>query len=74
MDIQMPDLNGIEAARRILAEADDQHPVAVLMLTTFDFNEYVYEALRAGASGFLSRTSRPRTCSPRFESWPRVTP
>jgi DNA-binding NarL/FixJ family response regulator len=59
MDIQMPDLNGIEAARRILAEADDEHPVAVLMLTTFDFNEYVYEALRAGASGFLLKDVPP---------------
>src|SRR3954451_4519189 len=58
MDIQMPDLDGIEATRRILAEAGD-HPVAVLMLTTFDLNEYVYEALRAGASGFLLKDVLP---------------
>jgi DNA-binding NarL/FixJ family response regulator len=58
MDIQMPDIDGIEATRRILAEAGD-HPVAVLMLTTFDLNEYVYEALRAGASGFLLKDVLP---------------
>ena len=58
MDIQMPDLDGIEATRRILAEAGDK-PVAVLMLTTFDLNEYVYEALRAGASGFLLKDVPP---------------
>ncbi|HEX8857373.1 MAG TPA: response regulator [Thermoleophilaceae bacterium] len=59
MDIQMPDLDGIEATRRILEEADEIHPVAVLMLTTFDLNEYVYEALRAGASGFLLKDVMP---------------
>jgi DNA-binding NarL/FixJ family response regulator len=57
MDIKMPDLDGLEATRRILAE-DDQE-TAVLMLTTFDLNEYVYEALRAGASGFLLKDVRP---------------
>lgn len=59
MDIQMPDIDGLEAARRILAEADAQHPVAILMLTTFDLNEYVYDALRAGASGFLLKDVLP---------------
>ena len=59
MDIQMPDLDGIEATRRILRDADDEHPIAVLMLTTFDLNEYVYEALRAGASGFLLKDVLP---------------
>jgi DNA-binding NarL/FixJ family response regulator len=52
MDIRMPELDGIEATRRIVDPASDS-PVRVLMLTTFDLNEYVYEALRAGASGFL---------------------
>ncbi|MEA2474692.1 MAG: hypothetical protein QOE06_2607 [Thermoleophilaceae bacterium] len=52
MDIRMPGLDGIEATRRI-AEATAEDPVRVLMLTTFDLDEYVYEALRAGASGFL---------------------
>jgi DNA-binding NarL/FixJ family response regulator len=59
MDIQMPDIDGLEAARRIVAGIDPEHPVAVLMLTTFDLNEYVYDALRAGASGFLLKDVPP---------------
>jgi DNA-binding NarL/FixJ family response regulator len=58
MDIQMPDLDGLQATRRILAETTD-HDIAVLMLTTFDLNEYIYEALRAGASGFLLKDVPP---------------
>ena len=50
MDIRMPERNGIDATREIVA-ADGA--AKVLMLTTFDLDEYVYEALRAGASGFL---------------------
>ena len=50
MDVRMPELDGIEATRRLLADPD---PPRVLVLTTFDLDEYVYEALRAGASGFL---------------------
>jgi DNA-binding NarL/FixJ family response regulator len=52
MDIRMPGLDGLEATRR-LAGPDVTDPVRVLILTTFDADEYVYEALRAGASGFL---------------------
>ena len=58
MDIRMPELDGIEATRQIIAAAGDR-PVRVLMLTTFDLNEYVYEALRAGASGFLLKDVPP---------------
>ncbi|MGV4985670.1 response regulator [Streptomyces sp. NPDC001709] len=58
MDIRMPGVNGIEATERILAEADG-HPPRVLVLTTFDLDEYVYGALRAGASGFLLKDSGP---------------
>ncbi len=50
MDIRMPVLDGLEATRRLVAATADTR---VLILTTFDLNEYVYEALRAGASGFL---------------------
>src|SRR5512133_205934 len=50
MDIRMPELDGLEATRRILAADPDAR---VLILTTFDLDEYVYEALRAGASGFV---------------------
>jgi DNA-binding NarL/FixJ family response regulator len=56
MDIRMPELDGLEATRRILA-AD---PTArILILTTFDLNEYIYEALRAGASGFVLKDDPP---------------
>ena len=58
MDIRMPELDGLEAARRVLAD-DAGDEVQVIMLTTFDLNEYVYEALRAGASGFLLKDVRP---------------
>ena len=56
MDIRMPELDGLEATRRILA-ADDG--ARVLILTTFDLDEYVYEALRAGASGFVLKDDPP---------------
>ena len=50
MDIRMPNLDGLEATRRLVAESS---PTRVLVLTTFDLDEYVFDALRAGASGFL---------------------
>ena len=58
MDIRMPELDGLEAARRILANGGDGAP-KILMLTTFDLDEYVYEALSAGASGFLLKDTPP---------------
>jgi DNA-binding NarL/FixJ family response regulator len=57
MDVRMPNLDGIAATRRIMALPGDQHP-KVLMLTTFDLDDYVFEALRAGASGFLLKDAR----------------
>ena len=56
MDVQMPGLDGIEATRRLL---DGDGGPRVLMLTTFDVDEYVYEALKAGASGFMLKNSPP---------------
>ena len=56
MDIRMPELDGLQATRRILA-ADDS--ARILILTTFDLDEYVYEALRAGASGFVLKDDSP---------------
>ncbi|NEB12687.1 response regulator transcription factor [Streptomyces coelicoflavus] len=58
MDIRMPVLDGLEATR-LLAGAGVQHPVKVLVVTTFNLDEYVYEALRAGASGFLLKDAPP---------------
>jgi DNA-binding NarL/FixJ family response regulator len=56
MDIRMPGRDGIEATRVVLAEPD---PPKVLMLTTFDLDEYVHACLRAGASGFLLKDTQP---------------
>ncbi|MDX3645760.1 response regulator transcription factor [Streptomyces sp. MB09-02B] len=57
MDIRMPELNGIEATRQIVASDGG---AKVLVLTTFDLDEYVYQALRAGASGFLLKDASAR--------------
>ena len=57
MDIRMPELDGLEATRR-LTKAEGEAP-RVLILTTFDLDEYVYEALQAGASGFLLKDTPP---------------
>ncbi len=57
MDVRMPEMDGIEATRQLLAE--DGAATKVVMLTTFDMDEYVYEALRAGASGFLLKDVPP---------------
>jgi DNA-binding NarL/FixJ family response regulator len=62
MDVRMPVLDGLEATRRLLAEST--WPVRVLVLTTYDVDRYVYEALRAGASGFLLKTAPPRQLPP----------
>jgi DNA-binding NarL/FixJ family response regulator len=56
MDIRMPRMDGIEATRRVAAELPG---IAVLVLTTYDLDEYVFNALRAGASGFLLKDSPP---------------
>jgi DNA-binding NarL/FixJ family response regulator len=57
MDIRMPRLDGLGATRQITADAAD---VRVLILTTFEIDDYVFEALRAGASGFLGKSAEPQ--------------
>jgi DNA-binding NarL/FixJ family response regulator len=57
MDIRMPEMDGLQATR-LLAGPDVPDPVRVLVLTTFDLDDYIYEALRAGASGFLLKDAR----------------
>jgi DNA-binding NarL/FixJ family response regulator len=56
MDVRMPKLDGVEATRRIVAAGSEAR---ILILTTFDLDEYVYEAIRAGASGFLLKDVQP---------------
>ena len=58
MDIRMPRLDGIEATRRIVSQAELADTTRVVILTTFDLDEYVFQALRAGASGFLLKDVR----------------
>jgi DNA-binding NarL/FixJ family response regulator len=59
MDVRMPVMDGLEATRQILS--DPATLTKVVMLTTFDLDEYIYRALRAGASGFLLKETRPET-------------
>jgi len=58
MDVRMPGLDGVQATERLLAE-DRPDPPKVIVLTTFDLDEYVFAAIRAGASGFLLKDARP---------------
>ena len=57
MDVRMPVIDGIETTRRLVANVDD--PPRILVLTTFENDDYVFDALRAGASGFLLKRARP---------------
>jgi DNA-binding NarL/FixJ family response regulator len=57
MDVQMPGIDGLEATRRILHAAESAHPVKIVILTTFDREDYLFEALQAGASGFLLKNA-----------------
>src|SRR5512132_2474367 len=58
MDIRMPNVDGLEATRRITSDAS-LHATRIVVLTTFDLDEYVFEALRVGASGFLVKDTEP---------------
>jgi DNA-binding NarL/FixJ family response regulator len=68
MDIRMPILNGLEATRQLVTAADTAP--RLLVLTTFDLDEYVYEALRAGASGFLLKDAPEEQLRRASGSWP----
>ena len=60
MDVRMPGLDGVQTTERLLAQAPaDRPPPKVVVLTTFDVDEYVFAAIRAGASGFLLKDARP---------------
>ncbi|GEK79462.1 DNA-binding response regulator [Agrococcus baldri] len=59
MDVRMPELNGIEATKAILADEVSGHRPRIVMLTTFDVDDYIFAALRAGASGFLLKDASP---------------
>ncbi len=62
MDVRMPGMDGLEATRRILAAADlagIEHPPRIVMLTTYDLDEYLLTAIRSGASGFLLKNAPP---------------
>ena len=61
IDIRMPDLDGLEATRRLTAAGSR---AAVLVLTTFELDPYVYDALRVGAAGFLLKDERSRPVTP----------
>ncbi|MGH8878450.1 MAG: response regulator [Stackebrandtia sp.] len=59
MDVRMPEMDGLQATQRLLGTPGTGHRPKVLMLTTFDVDDYIYEALRLGASGFLLKDSPP---------------
>ncbi|MCU1396763.1 MAG: LuxR family transcriptional regulator [Ilumatobacteraceae bacterium] len=59
MDIRMPEMDGLEATRRIMADPTATEPPRIIILTTFDLDQYVYTALAAGASGFLLKDVTP---------------
>jgi DNA-binding NarL/FixJ family response regulator len=70
MDIRMPELDGLEATRRLIRDGDG---IRVLILTTFDLDEYVYEAMKIGASGFPSRTCHRSNSPKRYASSRQAT-
>ena len=80
MDVRMPRLDGLAATRRIACEQPGQtsHPARVVILTTYDLDEYVYEALRAGACSFLLKHAPPEElllgCGPRRTGAPCSPP
>jgi DNA-binding NarL/FixJ family response regulator len=72
MDIRMPEVDGLEATRRIVQD-EQLDRTRIVILTTFDDDEYVFEALRIGASGFLVKDTEPEVCSRESGRWPGET-
>lgn len=72
LDVHMPSMNGLEAARQILHDRTSE--TRVIMLTTFDRDEHVYEAMDAGASGFLLESAPPKNSPGASDSSPPETP
>jgi DNA-binding NarL/FixJ family response regulator len=70
MDVRMPDLDGIAATREVLAACPE---VKVVILTTFEHDKYIFDAINAGASGFLLKRTVPRSCSQRSTPSPPAT-
>jgi DNA-binding NarL/FixJ family response regulator len=68
MDVRMPVMDGQQAARQILRTPAGPHSLRILMLTTFDLNEYAYEALRASAGGFLLKDATTAELTPQSKS------
>ena len=73
MDIRMPGTDGLAATAAICADPE-LSATRVLILTTFETDEYVARALRVGASGFLGKDVAPMNCSPASAPWPPATP
>ena len=71
MDVRMPEMDGVQATRLIV---ESNSSARIIILTTFDLDEYVYAALRAGASGFLLKDTPPPTCFRASAPSPAATP
>jgi DNA-binding NarL/FixJ family response regulator len=73
MDIRMPGTDGVQATRAITRDRAPGDKPRVLVVTTFDLDHYVYQALKAGASGFLLKDEPPENSPPPSAPWPPVT-
>jgi DNA-binding NarL/FixJ family response regulator len=72
MDIRMPVMGGLEATRRIIADPDVDG-TRIIVLTTFEADEYIHQALRGGRAASCPRTRRPTICWTASRSWPGAT-
>ena len=74
MDVRMPSMDGLAATAQITSHADGEQHTRVIILTTFDLDEYVMSAINAGASGFLLKDTEPETCSTRSAPCTKAMP